>query len=279
MTLRDRMARAFGRAPTSTPARANNVGAVAVDIRTPRTLGVTDFAAAAQVIGARSPLARHSVPRGEVFELALGRPLRLYLRALFTVTGTSAADGTITLDLGAAGRTMVRSTRGAPVGAFTTTHPDVTVYSTPTGGGARAVRTVTAVDFDAGEIDLSGLGNAIEHAFEVYYLAGDGDVRLRAQQPAGIDERTVELFNDTLVSLHETEQANGRTAPRISRPGLTALPLGPTWALVLEINSPARFLWTAEAGHELALHGYRVPVAAYDRQALSRLIGDALQSG
>lgn len=283
MNLRDRIAYAFGAKPAKAaarvPAQARAMGAVPLERRSPRNLVWSDFAAGSQVVGARSVLARHVVPRGDIFEVALNRPLRAYLRALYTETATSDAGGLVTLNLGAAGLAMVRSTRAAPAAPFTTGHPDVIVYGTPTGGGARTVRTVAAVDFDAGTIDVSGLTPSTSYDFEVYYLSGDGELRIRASQPSGVDERTVELFNDTLASLHEVDQANGRTAPRITRPGLTALPLGPKWTLNLEIDSTARFVWTAEAGHELRVQGHHIPVAAFDEQQLNALIGQTLLNG
>lgn len=283
MTFRERMARALGvgasQAPAKVPAQARAIGAVALESRTPRNLTAVDFAAGAQVVGARSVLARHAVPRGDVFEVALNRPLRAYLKAYYTERATSSVGGLVTLDLGAAGLAMVRSTRPAPAAPFTTGHPDVIVYATPTGGGPRAVRTVAAVDFDAGEIDLSGLGNAVQFDFEVYYLSGDGELRIRASQPSGVDERTVELYNDTLAALHETDQANGRTAPRIVRAGLNALPMGPKWTLNLEVDSTARFVWVPEAGHEIRIQGHRVPVSAFDERQLNALIGQTLLNG
>lgn len=282
-TIGQRIAGALGMKPAAAPARvsaqARALGAIALEHRTPRNLVVGDFAAGSPVVGARSVLARHTVPRGDIFEVALERPIRAYLKALFTVTDTSDSGGDLTIDLGAEGLSIVRSTRPAATAPFTTGHPDVIVYATPTAGGARAVRTVDAVDFDAGTIDVSGLGNAVEFDFEVFYLSGDGELRIRASQPSGVDERTVELYNNTLAGLHETDQADGRTAPRIVRPGLTALPLGPKWTLSLEVDSPARFSWVADAGHEIRIQGHRIPVSAFDERQLSALIGQTLLNG
>jgi hypothetical protein len=281
VTFRDRIRGALGMtaAPANVPAQARALGALALEQRTPRNLVWDDFTAGSQVVGARSVLACHTVPRGDIFEVAVNRPMRAYLRALYTVTAASSAGGLVTLDLGAASLAMIRSTRAAPTAPFTTGHPDVIVYAEETGGGTRAVRTVAAVDFDAGTIDLSGLTASTSFDFEVYYLSGDGELRIRASQPSGVDERTVELFNDTLAALHETDQANGRTAPRIVRAGLNALPLGPKWTLNLEIDSSARFVWTAEAGHELRIQGHRIPVSAFDESQLNALIGQTLLNG
>lgn len=272
--IRDRLApRARRVAP---PAGGLASAVVPLSGKSPRTLTWTDFAAQAQVIGVRSIVAAHRVPRGDVAELTVDAPLRLYLRARWDTEGDTGAGTTLDLDLGAAGFTMVRSTRDAPAAPFTLGHPDFTVYVREEFTPNFLPAEVTAVDFDAGTFTVSGLTLGTNYEVRAYYLPGDGALHIRAIQPSGIDGRSVELYNATLRGLHETDQANGRTAPYIHRAGLSGLPLGPKWTLALEVDSPAPIPWTAEAGHEVALRGHRASVATLNERQLSAAVGGTL---
>ena len=246
--------------------------AVPLGSKQPRSLTARDFAPMAQVVNRRSPVARHTVPRGEVFELKVGAPLRLYVMAQTAFTVATNASGEALLTLGAVGEAFVRSTRAAPAGGFVTpAHPDVMVYE------AGTPVEVVSVDFDAGEIAVTGATASTSVTFTVYMLPRVGDLSLRAVQPSGVDQRSVELYNASMGGLAEMDQASGRTAPYIDRPGLTGLPLGPKWALTVEVNTPFLVDFSDPlARHELRIPGAILPVSALDERAIGAVVAGTL---
>lgn len=276
--IRRNIAAALGGNAAPAARKAPPAPVVPLGTKAPRTLNARDFAPGRQVIGARSVIARHNVPRGDVYELKVGAPMRLYLRGMYAATEAATAGGELTLDLGADGLQMIRSTRDAPAGPWTLEHPDLTVYTRETGSGDPFVaRQVIDVDFDAGTVSVDGVAVSVNHDAEVFYLPGDGELALRAVQPSGIDQRSVELYNATLAGLHETDQSNGRTAPYVARPGLTGLPLGPKWSLALEVNAPVPVPFDdPRAAHELIIRGYRAPVSTMNERQLGAIIGGTL---
>jgi len=244
----------------------------------PRALTAADFAAGAQIAGAASEIARVTLPRGDVHSVLVGVPLRAYIFGRFVASvATGVGETTAALDLGAAGLTMARSTRDAPA-LPTSSHPDVRAYSS-TDGTTWTARNVSAVDFAAGTVTVAGLTAETAYTLRVYFLPASGAFRVRAIQPSGLDSRSVELYNDSFRALHETDQADGETAPRIKRAGVAAMPLGPKWGVTLEATTAATIPWGDElAPHEVRIPGNRAPVIVNDEASLNRALGAALRS-
>lgn len=249
------------------PSLATLIGALV-----PRDLLASDFAAGQQFANAPSAAAVFTVPRGDVHQVMTGRPLRMYLGVRHAVSITPAAAVTTgVVDLSTLGG-LVRSTRPAP-GFPTQAHPDVRA----TVGGSAA--NVTAVDFAAGTVTVGGLTPEAANAVVVEFLPAVGTVQLRAEAPTGLDVHTVELYNNTLRGLHETDQASGVTAPRINRPGLVGLAMGPKWRLVIEVTSPNLIPWGGSISPltQLQLPGQRAPVVTGDERALSQVLAALLR--
>lgn len=272
---------------TGRPATATNAGAGAAPLaeflgpQVPRNLNEREFTAAQQVPNFASAFAAFLVPRGDVHQLLVGRPLRAYFGAVVRVTiDTEAAQTTGVADLGDLGLGLVRSTRAAP--SFPTqAHPDVRAFLVTAGSPETlAAINVTAVDFDAGEVSVAGLTAEAANVVEIHYLPSRGTLRFRAEQPTGQDQRTEALYNDTFRSLHETDQASGVTAPKIIRVGTVGLPLGPKWRLVLEATTPSVIPWGESISPltELVLPGLRAPIVSRDEAALGRVLSATLRN-
>lgn len=259
-----------GRAAQQQAARP---AAVPLDRATPRLLTAGDFTAYTPLTGVLSKLATFEVPRGELFELDAARPFRMALKAGGEFEVTSDSSGDATIDLGSEGWELVRSTRPAP--AFpTTAHPDVIVLKKADGTPV----TIAGIDFATGEVEVAGLGNVATVDLIVYALVGNGEVKLRAVQPAGgVDVVSTELYNETLRALHETDQADGETAPRIMRGARARFPLGPKWLLQVEVQSTAPITLAAASRPVIELHGYRLPVSVSDPAAVNALIAQRLR--
>lgn len=244
---------------------------------TPRDLLAADFSPGQQIVGSPSLLTAFVVPRGDVQQILVGRPFRAYLGARHAATvDTEAAETTATIDLGGAGLGLVRSTRAAP--SFPTQlHPDVRAYKTV--ASVRTAINVASVNFATGEVGVAGLTAEASNLVEIYYLPSRGTVRFRAVQPSGSDQHSVELFNSTLRALHETDQASGVTAPRINRPGLVGLALGPKWQFAIEVTTPDAIPWGATASEltQLVIPSERAPVITGDERALNAALSAVLR--
>lgn len=240
--------------------------AIPISEATPQTLNAASFQSAQQVISRRSAVAKFRVPKGTIYELDGDMPFRLMVRARVDFDVPANSDGSYTVDIGDLGVDLVRSARPAPSGA-TTRHPDAKVLLDG------EVVAVEAFDADANTLTIT-VPDADAHSGVAYVLHGNGDIRLIATLPSGVDVREIELYNDTFQALHETDQANGRTAPRLT-PGKD-LPLGPQWELQLQVTSDAVIEWSAQAGHVIALRGYSAPVAVVSREALNQIIAGRL---
>jgi len=275
--IRARVARAARPAPRAAAGRPKPL-AEFLGPAVPRALIRADFAAGAQLANVASEVARATLPRNDVHSLIVGAPIRMYLFGRYAETlETGAGETTADLDLGAAGLAMARSTREAAT-LPTAAHPDVRAYSSEDGITWTA-RNVSAVDFDAGTVTIAGLEAETEYQLRVYYLPASGAIRVRAVQPSGVDERSIMLYNDSLRALHETDQAAGEVAPRIVRPGLATLPLGPKWAVSIEATTAATIPWADTlAPHEVRFAGRRAPVVLNDERGLNVALSAALRS-
>lgn len=260
----------FGRrpAPQRAPAPAQAIGA-----QTPLLLTAADFTAHEPIPGRLSRLATYEVPRGEMIELDTARPFRLALKALTNgYTGTSSAGGEATLDLTGTDIELVQSAR--PAAALPAAdNPSVVVRKTADDTKV----TIKSIDYAAGEIVIQGLGNAQPYAVYVAGLPGNGEVKIRAIQPAGVDQASIELYNETLRALHETDQASGITAPRLGRGGEARVPLGPKWLLAIEVDSDALLTIDPLTEPLIQFHAYRVPVAVRDQNLINRAVATRLR--
>lgn len=264
----------FGRRPA--PRRAPPVVSL-IGSKQPRLLDFSDFAEREQIVGVQSVLAAYVVPRGELFELDGVKPFRLALKARVTIEdeATDPVGGTI-LDLAATGVECVRSTRPAPA-LPSSRHPDVVVYATPSAGGATVRASVSEYKAEAGTVSVALLTPSTNYDFTVYVLHGNGSLKIRAVQPSGTDSRATELFNDSFRALHETDQANGITAPRLMRGRSGVFSLAPKWEVSLEVNTSVTIAWDADAEHLLEIHGNRLPVNVNDPAALNAAISGRLR--
>lgn len=253
----------FGRRTVQrAPAPAQAVGA-----QTPLVLTAADFTQHQPILERLSRLATYEVPRGEMVELDTARPFRLGLKATAdSFTGTSSAGGEATLDLlGDYGIELVQSTRPAPT-LPSADNPNVVVRKVA--DDTKVV--IKSINYATGEVVVQGLGNAQAYDLYAYALVGNGEVKIRAVQPAGVDQVAVELYNETLRALHETDQASGLTAPRLGRGGNTRVPLGPKWLLAVEVVSSAAVTLDPRSEPLLQFHAYRVPVSVLDQGAINR---------
>lgn len=260
----------FGRrpAPQRAPAPAQAIGA-----QTPLLLTAADFTAHEPIPGRLSRLATYEVPRGEMIELDTARPFRLALKALTPgYNGTSSAGGEATLSLGDVDVEMVQSTRPAPA-LPGTENPNVIVRNSSDDTKV----SIKTIDYAAGQVTIQGLGNAQPYDVYVSALVGNGEVKIRAIQPAGVDQASIELYNEALRALHETDQASGITAPRLGRGGEARVPLGPKWLLAIEVVSDAPLSIDPLTEPLIQFHAYRVPVAVRDQNLINRAVATRLR--
>ena len=275
---RTRLAALMGGRPATVAPRARSLADM-LGPSAPRALVASDFAAGNHLPNVPSEVGAATIPRGDVHSLAVNVPIRAYLfaRASLGVT-TGIGETTAALDLGTLGLAMARSTRTAP-SLPATGHPDVRAYTAPNGGSTWTERSITAVDFDAGTLTIGGLTAETAYDVRVFFLPAAGAVRIRAVQPSGIDERSIELYNDSLRGLHETDQAQADLAPRMKRAGLSSLPVGPKWRIAIEATTPATFAWGDPLNpSEVRLPGNRAPVVVNDEAALNAALTAALRS-
>ena len=244
--------------------------------KTPLTLRASDFQAQAQIVGARSKLAVYRVPRGEIVELDAVKPFRLQLKARHSTQITGDSSGNASINLGDQGIDFIRSARPAP-GGPTREHPDVVVYAVPIGGGTRSKRTITSYSAENGTVNVSQLSAGTTYQADVYFTPGEGAVRLVAVQPSGVDAREVEIYNDTLRALHETNQASGLTAPRLMRGGAANYPLGPKWELAIEVDTGLTMAFESDAENIVLLPAYRLPVTVRDASRLNETVSRRLR--
>lgn len=265
----------FFRPPVGNPTKPKAPpAAVPAGAKVPFTLTASDFQGGSPLLSRQSVLASFKVPRGELYELSGVLPFRFGIKAKIEQQAVaSSAGGEITVDLGAAGINAVRSTR--PAGG-PRTHPDVIFIAAPSAGGAAIKRDIKSYDADANTVTAENLTASTNYDLTIYVLHGNGQVILRATQPSGSDVRSIELFNSTFAALHETDQANGQTAPRLGRGAVQRYPLAPKWTVAVEVNSDVTMAWDDEAEHLLNLRGQRMPVSVVDPRTLNALVGGKL---
>lgn len=201
---------------------------------TPRIITAAEFSDREQIAGRLSTVAAYRVPRRTVVGLALAQPFRLNVRGKYETTTTNDANTTETFDLGAAGYPFVDPPRADAVVAYV----------------AGSLVTPTAVDADAGTVTVPKTASTTE-AVVLYPALGVGHMQLVAASPEGADAREILLYQDSLRALNETDQADSRTAPRLERPGLVYLPLGPRWELRIKAEAPSGVAieWDTAAKH------------------------------
>ena len=240
--------------------------------RTPFRLSSSQFKAGQQVLNRRSPVASYRVPRDTILELDGDAPARLAVRAAvpFTVENRDrTTENRPVIDLSSV--TPVRSTRPAPSNP-STAHPDVTVV---VDGQERQIVSYDAEAKTVEFIDPAGSGATSEDITGVAYVAhADGDFRLVAVMPSGVDVREIEVYADTFEALHTTDQADAESGLKLGRGEL--LPLGPEWELQLQVNSAASIEWSAAAKHLLDFRAYTVKVSILDRAKLNQIIAGRL---
>lgn len=261
--------RLFGGGQPAAP-QAARPAATAIGGETPLLLTAASFTALTPAAGRLSRVGVFEVPRGEAMALDAARPIRALLKSHVSITATASAGGELTLDLATAGISMAQSTRAAAT-LPSTNNPNVIVLK------AGVKQTIKTINYATGSVVVQGVTPSVPHTVDVYALAGNGEVRLRAIEPAGADQRVTELFNDTLAALHEVDQANGVTAPRLMRGGAARFPLGPKWLLTVEVDSPTVVTLAAASEPVLQLHAYRVPLSVADQRAVNAAVAGRLE--
>lgn len=224
------------------------------------------FAAQVQVPGRRSSIARYSVARQAIVALQAGAAFRMRLKGQATGSFNSAA-ASVTIDLAAAteGLRIVPSPAGAAATYPTTDHPDVIVYRDSDGSRM----TIEAVDYDANTVTVTNPAASTAINWTAYGQLQQGGVQLVAVAPASLDNTgEVVLFDGTLRGLHEVNQSESRTAPRIRASANDLLPLGPQWRLDIVVDTPATVVFNDAADHEVQLQAQS-----------ARVDGDLLAAG
>ena len=278
MALKNPLKGLFNPTPPPPPPRS----AVPVAVKRPRVLTASDFVAGRQVVGAPSRVASFTVPRGEVFQLNGVQPFRFHIKGMVQQLEMNRGTGPVIMR--ATGSRPVRSERrhdGA--GSDFTNHPDFVAWYKVAGSDESQWQQhpIQRADF-SNPADpyfvLTQLPETESEAYDykLYYLIGEGDMRIVAAQPAGTDTRNTVLYNDTFLSLHETNQAQGDTAPRFVQGGKNTYSLGPKWQLGIEATTGAVIEWDDKAQHVIAFPGHRLPVSVQNTGRLNAQVSGRL---
>lgn len=229
--------------------------------RTPRRITTADFRSGQQILERRSVVASYRIPRNTIVEVNGNEPARLQLRAAVPLNITSSGRRTFDLEE----VTPVRTGRPAPANP-STAHPDIAVVI----DGARA--PIVSYDAEAKTVEVDVPDGATEGTAHVTFA--DGDVRLVAVMPSGLDTREIELYGNTLQALHETDQSASDSGVLIA-PG-RLLPLGPQWELQIQVNSPFRVDFASVTGQLVELRAFTVSVSVQNRETLNSIIAGRL---
>lgn len=243
--------------------------AVPLERGRPKTLDYDDFRGDTPIVGSPSRLASFQVPRNSIFEIKRSEPMYIKIRAQNTGEIASNADTSFVIDLGAAGRDLVRSP--SPANTPTQYHPDVTVWLSADNGTTWVRANVTAVDDTANTVTIEKAASTA-YKYELYYLPGEGELVIQSRTAAGVDARTDRLFNSTLRALNETYQAKGREAPKINDGVGDNISFAPKETIDLLINSQATFVWNERAEHQLLIPGQIVSVNVHNEALLNKVI-------
>lgn len=228
-----------------------------------------DFTSRVQVPNSMSSVAAYRVPRNSVLELRNNVPFRM--RLFGQLTGAIAdTDATTAFDIDASALRPVRSPSPAPA-LPAVGHPDVRVYLSTDSGVNWTEATVNAVDFGTGVITIAKLASTA-YQYKAYVLPAVGTFQIVSEVPAGVDSTTKVVYNDTLAALHEVNQAEGETAPRLMNPSGDNVSLAGNFALVLQVESAASIVWDAEAPHQVYFDAKIVQVIVRDRAALNKAV-------
>lgn len=242
----------------------------------PKTLTITSFLAGKQSPGILSAALTFMVPLGQMLFVKGGGSIRFFLKAREIIKFAADNTGSKVLDLGALGHDLIRSSRPW-AGAFPSqAHPDVVVYTSSDNGVTYARGTIDAVDFAANTVTVAT--SATTNCIKVYFVPGGGEFEIRAKRPNGSDSINLKIFDSGLRAMHETDQVNQRSQPKIGQPG-TNPPLPPQWELQIAVRSNSLIFPDPEAEHELSIQAFTAPIQILNRSQMDAEAEKQLRGG
>lgn len=246
----------------------------------PVDLTVDDFKPGRQTPGTPSALARYTVPEGQLLMLNGLRPFRFHLSSYYDFPDTYAQQNALFIPFA---QGAMQTQRYKKPGEYTN-HLEVKTYvktvGTPDSNYSLIESTIEnfetggadfAVTFDTTNLPDDNLD------FRIYFVTGVGSMRIVAAQPAGVDARSLDLYNDTLRGLNERNQTHEDEAPRLVDGGAKGYVLAPKWQLVIEVNSRNTFEWSPRAHHVVQIPCYTQAVRVYDEEKLNQIVSKNLR--
>lgn len=237
-----------------------------------KSLGFADFTAGAQIANVLTPVARLKVPANHVYALLAGERIGLYLKGIYEAATPVNANVDVTINLASAGFLIDRSTRKAP--AFPTqAHPDVHAFISSDGGATWAATNVLAVDFDLSTVQITKTGST--NRVRIYALPREGELEIRANIPGGGSRVDSRILNLPIAYIHEVDQTNVRTAPKLDI--ASVVPIPEDWTISIEARCPVLIPWVAEAKHSVEFRVKTAQVTVFDAPALNTLAEQAIR--
>ena len=258
--LRNRLQNRGRRPAQRAAAPNNNRGRLALPAEArlrPIELGFDDFEAVGQIAGQLSTLARYVVPRRIIEALSQRSPFRLQLYGHYAAEDVTLTNGDYVADLSDADMSITEPGRGGDAAA-------VRAYV----NGSRVPQGDITVDYSANTVTIDGNSVDAGDDVDIYALEGKGQVRLVLATPAGVDQRAVSLYNASLAGLHQTDQADSETAPRLWHGSVREIPLANKSHVEIQVNTPATIPWTADARHVVRFAGHAVQTQAANDPAV-----------
>ncbi|GEM45310.1 hypothetical protein [Deinococcus cellulosilyticus] len=231
----------------------------------PKTLTITNFMQGRQTPDMLSAALILTVPLGEMLFIKGGQSPRFFLKAREEVEITMDADLTEVVNLGALGHDLIRTQRPFTGGFPTQSHPDVVAYTQEDGSDTWDKANITAIDFAANTVTVAKTADVKK--IRIYFVPGGGEFEIRAKRPNGSDSINMKLFDMGLKAMHETDQTNTRSAPKLGHEG-TNPPLPPQWELQIAVRSKSLIYADPEAEHELSLQAWSAPIEILNRSRM-----------
>ncbi|RIH84710.1 hypothetical protein Mterra_01890 [Calidithermus terrae] len=210
-------------------------------------------------------LAEFEVPSETIWKILAGAPFFMYLRAFKARAGANAAEQARTITLpGLVQTPQAKPALGTEASKY---HPEVTVWAR-VGGVWRRCR-INSVTYAAGLEACEYVEPANATDVEVYYVHGDGELRVRAFRKLGnSDTSAVSLFNLGISALHTVDQRDGETSHKWPR----EVSLTDDFTLSLEVKSGLEHRFVAGRDDMVvSIPAYSAQVATLDPMRKAQL--------